>query len=408
MPSRSRGARLEDPAAEPRELPPAPAGGVEIAEQDGAPGSDGRGDGIAAPGAPAEGGVLSARVEPDAQADGGAPAANRGVPAAPGNLPVPGVGQSGLELAQMLRQSMLAQAEFQRECQVNAQQQRSVNDATLEALQRLGRAPVAPAPLPEAAPVPVLPALAARDAPAAALEAGAADPPPVTSVLGWGLHPESLWVPFDEHTNKLPEVFVNKTKHLTVGEMFDFKRNYRMRVTFDSWHMHLVDFLNSNITEEQRRWANEFLWELGDVNGGDDGDQQGPLAIVSNRMAVVMTPNNQRQSVEAFIANMDMPQDPMAMVHPGLASMQATAVARNVTQQMRALAGSRSQEAEDDALASEQLATERAAAWRAAGRGRGGGDNGGAQGAPRGGGRGRGGGGAAGRGRGRGTSAHYA
>ena len=68
-------------------------------------------------------------------------------------------------------------------------------------------------------------------------------------------------------------------------------------------------------------WANDFLWELGDVNGGDDGDQQGLLAIVSNRMAVVMTPNNKRQSVEAFIANMDQPLDPMAMVHPGLASM---------------------------------------------------------------------------------------
>ena len=110
-----------------------------------------------------------------------------------------------MELAQMLHKSMLAQKEFQRECQVNAQQQqRSVNDATFEALQHLGRAPVAPAPLQEAAPVPVLPALAARDAPAAALEAGAADPPPVTSVPSWGSHPESLWIPFDEHTIKLP------------------------------------------------------------------------------------------------------------------------------------------------------------------------------------------------------------
>ena len=108
------------------------------------------------------------------------------------------------------------------------------------------------------------------------------------------------------------------------------------------------------------------------------------MAIGSNRMAVLMTPNNQRHSVEAFIANMDQPFDPMALVHPGLASMQATAVARNVTQRMRLLAGSRSQEAED-ALASEQLASERAAAVRAAGLGRGDGDNGRAQGAPRGG-----------------------
>ena len=259
MPSKSRGAKLDDSAAEPRDLPPAPAGGGEIAEQDGIPGSEGRGDGIAAPGAPAEGGVLRARVEPDAQADGGVPAANRGVPAESANL------------AQMLRDSILAQTEFQRELQANAQQQRSVSEATLEALQRLGRAPVAQAPLSEAVPLPVL------QAPAAVLEAGARDSLPVVSVPNFGPHPESSWSTLDEHTNKLPDAFLNKTKHLTVGESLEFKRNYKMRVFFDSWHMQLVDFLNSDITEEQRKWANEFLWELGDVNGGDDGDQQGPL-----------------------------------------------------------------------------------------------------------------------------------
>ena len=98
MPSKPCGAKLGDPAVEPRELPPAPAGGVETAEQEGVPGSDGRGDGIAVPEAPTEGGVLRARVEPDAQADGGVPLANKGVPAVPGNLPVPEVEQSGLEL----------------------------------------------------------------------------------------------------------------------------------------------------------------------------------------------------------------------------------------------------------------------------------------------------------------------
>ena len=324
MPSKPRGVRLEESAVEPRNLPPAPAGGVETTDQDAVPGSDGRGDGVAAPEAPAEVGVQRARAEPDAQANGGAPAANGGAPAGSGDLPELDGG-----MAQMLHNSMQAQSEFQRDFQAHAQQQRSVTEATLAALQRLGQGPAAPEP----------PALAARAAPAAVPEAGAGDQRPVASSPNYGWHPESSWVPLDDHTSKLPESFINKTRHLTAGEMLEFKRSYKMRVCFDSWHMHLLDFLNSNITEEQRKWANEFLWELGDVNGGDDGDQQGPLALVSNRMAVLMTPNNQRQSVEAFIANMDQPLDPMALVHPGLAAMQATAVARNVTQQMRSSAG---------------------------------------------------------------------
>ena len=411
MPSGTRQGALGESAVEPRILPPAPDGGVEGLAQAGELEAE-HGDGVAGQRAPAEAEAQNAQpAEPGVQVGGGAPPANGGVAAEPANSDLQ---PTMLQLGQMLHNSMLSQTALQQQLQFFAQRQHTMSEASLAALQRIGRfEAAAPAPASSAsAPaaqgavpaVPLLPALAARAARSADREAGAREDAPAARVPGWDWHPDTLLTVIDENTNKLPDSFHAKIKHLSFGEGAEFKRSYKMLCRFDSWRLHLLDYLALvDLGDEQRQFAVEWLWELGDISGGDAGDTQGPMALIQARMAVLMTPANQRPSVEAYITNQDQPLDPMTLVHPGLAAMQATAVARDVTQQMRALAGSRSKEHEDDALAAERLEDAARAARAARGRGRD--DYGAARGALRGGGGARGG---AGRGRGRGASARHA
>ncbi|KAJ1465958.1 hypothetical protein T484DRAFT_1863032, partial [Baffinella frigidus] len=391
MPSKSRPGTLENPGAESRDSAPPPTGEVARPDQVGELRTGARGDAVAAQRALAEAGAHNAQsAESGAQVDGGVPLANGGVPAEPGDAqPNPQLANMQLgqqQLGQMIASSMQAQNAFQVGWQASAQRQQTTSDQMVTALQHLGTLLSAPAPVhvppapAAAAPVPVLPALAAV-APRAERAPGAREDAPVAHTPRWGTHDHTLLPTIDENTNKLPDSFHNKTKNLTGSEAAEFKRCYKGLCRFDSWRLHLLDFLALDLPEEQRTWAVEWLWELGDIQGGDAGDTQGPMALAQARMAVLLTPANQRSAVEAYISGQDTPLDPMTLVYPGLAAMQATAVARDVTQQMRALAGARSKEAEDDALAAERLE-----AARVAGRARGGDDPGAARG--RGGGRG--------------------
>jgi hypothetical protein len=346
-----------------------------------------------------------------------------------------GNGQAGagpLDLSMLLQQNaaigqhlISEQAQMQaREAQQRARddQQQQLNMAMFQALQTLqasaaaAAVPAASSASPLVPPLPVLPALApaAQGAPeglGTAPTGGAHPQLQIVRVPGWGWHPSSKWAYLDENETQVPETSRHEFKHCSPGELVDSVRWWRQIAFLDSSKLHYEDFLaDPDITEDQRVWAVQSLWALGSTTNIEEGDLLGPLAIALNRMAVLVTPQNRRTAVESLISGKEGQTGLMELCRADIKAMQVSAHEREVSAQMRAFAGSRTKEAEEDNLAAEarRVKEAAAAAARAQQGARGGAAGGGAAArGGRGGGGGRGRGGAAPGGRGGGGAPAY-